>query len=89
LRQFGGGSGRDALTAIGAMAGSAVAHERALRRQGVTVVRQPVERCTTEYRREARRQITAYWVDYRYRGRNYRILSHEHPGRHIRISLRS
>jgi uncharacterized protein YcfJ len=88
-RQFGGGSGRDALTAIGAVAGSAVANERALRRQGVTVVRQPVERCTTEYRREARRQITGYWVDYRYRGRNYRILSHEHPGRQIRISVRS
>lgn len=88
-RQFGDGSGRDALTVLGAMAGSAVANERALRRRGVTVVRQPVERCRTEYRRHAQRQITGYWVDYRYRGRHYRILSHERPGRHIRISVRS
>jgi uncharacterized protein YcfJ len=88
-RQFGDGSGRDALTVIGAVAGSAVANERAMRRQGVTVVQQPVERCTTEYRRRAERQITGYWVDYRHRGRLYRILSHEHPGRQIRIAVRS
>jgi uncharacterized protein YcfJ len=90
-RQFGDGSGRDALTVIGAVAGSAVANERARRRQGstVTVVREPVERCTTEYRRQTERRITGYWVDYRYRGRNFRILSHERPGREIRIAVRS
>ena len=43
----------------------------------------------TEYRRRAERQITGYWVDYRHRGRLYRILSHERPGRHIRIAVRS
>ena len=88
-RQFGGGSGRDALTLIGAAAGSAVAHERALKRQTVTVVREPVERCTTQYRRHAERQLTGYWVDYRHRGRHYRVHSHDHPGRHIRIAVRS
>jgi len=92
-RQFGDGSGRDALTVIGAMAGSAVANERAVRRQGfgssVAVVREPVERCTTEFRRHAQRQLTGYWVDYRYRGRQYRILSHDRPGRRIRIAISS
>ena len=91
-RQFGGGSGRDALTVIGAVAGSSVAHERALRRSGaggMTLVREPVERCTTEYRRHAERQVTAYWVEYRHRGRHYRVLSHDHPGAEIRIARRS
>ena len=87
-RQFGDGSGRDALTVLGAVAGSAVAHDRALRRRGsagVTIVSEPVEVCETEYRRHAERQITGYWVDYRHRGRHYRVRSFEHPGRHIRV----
>ena len=91
-RQFGDGSGRDALTLLGAVAGGAVANDRALRRNGpgvVTVIREPVERCTTEYRRHRERRLTGYWVDYRHRGRNYRVLSHERPGQHIRIAVRS
>jgi uncharacterized protein YcfJ len=93
-RQFGDGRGRDALTVLGAMAGSAVANNRALRREAesgaspVTIVREPVERCTTEYRRHAERRITGYWVEYRHRGRHYRILSHERPGAEIRIAVR-
>jgi len=91
-RQFGDGRGRDALTVLGAVAGSAVANDRAVRRRGsgtVTVVREPVERCTTEYRRNAQRQLTGYWVDYQYRGRRYRVLSPEHPGSRIRILVAS
>jgi uncharacterized protein YcfJ len=90
-RQFGDGRGRDALTVLGAVAGSAVANDRATRRRGVgvAIVREPVERCTTEYRRQAQRQLTGYWVDYRYRGRDYRVLSHEHPGSRIRILVSS
>jgi uncharacterized protein YcfJ len=90
-RQFGDGRGRDALTVLGAVAGSAVANDRAVRRRGtgVAVVREPVERCTTEYRRNAQRQLTGYWVDYQYRGRRYRVLSPEHPGSRIRILVSS
>jgi uncharacterized protein YcfJ len=90
-RQFGDGSGRDALTVIGAVAGSAVANDRASRRQGstVTIVREPVDSCTTQYRRRAERRLTGYWVEYRHRGRHYRILSREHPGREIYVEHRS
>jgi uncharacterized protein YcfJ len=90
-RQFGDGNGRDALTVLGAVAGSAVANERAQRRQGntVTVVREPVESCTTEYRRHAERRLTGYWVEYRHRGRTYRIVSRERPGREILVEHRS
>jgi uncharacterized protein YcfJ len=92
-RQFGDGSGRDALTVLGAAAGSAVANRRAIEREQaagrVSVVREPVETCTTQYRRHAQRQLTGYWVEYRHRGRNYRILSHERPGTHIVVQHRS
>jgi uncharacterized protein YcfJ len=90
-RQFGDGRGQDALTLAGAIAGSAVANDRALRRHSgdVRIVREPVERCTTEYHRQPQRRITGYWVDYRYRGRYYRVLHPEAPGRHIRIAVSS
>jgi len=89
-RQFGDGSGRDALTVLGAVAGSAVAHERAVRRGGtIAVVREPVEYCTTEIRRHTESRITGYWVEYRHRGRNHRVLSAYDPGHEIRIVTRS
>ena len=88
-RQFGDGSGRDALTVLGAVAGSAVAHDRASRRRGVTVVSEPVEVCTTEYRRHNERRLTGYWVEYRHRGRYHRMFTHERPGREIRVAVRS
>ena len=89
-RQFGDGSGRDALTVIGAVAGSAVAHERAVRRSGgLTIVSEPVERCTTEFRRHREQRIAGYWVEYRYRGRYHRVRSPYDPGREIRIDRRS
>jgi uncharacterized protein YcfJ len=91
-RQLGDGRGRNALTVLGAMAGSAVASERALRRQGeptVTIVREPARSCTTEYRRVRERHVTGYWVDYRLRGRIYRVRRLEPPGRQITILVGS
>jgi uncharacterized protein YcfJ len=87
--QFGDGSGRDAMTLIGAAAGSAVAHQRAVRRSGVTIVSEPVERCTTEIRRHRENRIAGYWVDYRHRGRNYRVRSAYDPGPEIVLVARS
>ena len=90
-RQFGDGSGRDALTVLGAVAGSAVANDRALRRQAargdVTIVREPIERCTTEYRPQRERRVAGYWVDYRYRGRIHRVRSDVYPGDHIYVAV--
>jgi uncharacterized protein YcfJ len=89
-RQFGDGSGRDVLTVLGAVAGSAVAHERAVRRSGgLRIISEPVERCTTEIRRHSENRIAGYWVEYRDRGRYHRVLSAYDPGREIRIASRS
>lgn len=91
-RQFGEGRGRDALTVLGAVAGSAVANDRARKRRGDTrqtvVVAEPVERCSTTYRRQTERQLTGYRVDYRHRGRIHSVRMNERPGRFIRIAVR-
>lgn len=92
-RQFGDGRGRDAMTVLGAVAGSAVANDRARKRQGSTretiVVQEPVERCSTTYRRQTERQLTGYRVDYRHRGRIHSVRMNERPGRFITIAVRS
>jgi uncharacterized protein YcfJ len=90
-RQFGDGYSRDALTVLGATAGAAVANDRAQRRRGseAVIVQQPVERCTTSYRRAAERHLSGYIVDYRHRGRIYRTRMVERPGRFIRIAIGS
>ncbi len=63
-RQFGSGNDRDALTVLGAVAGGAVAHQRAVRNQGtrdVTVQRCEVvnDRVTRGDRRRLRRDLSA------------------------------
>jgi uncharacterized protein YcfJ len=75
------------------MAGSAVANERAIRREAergrTRIVREPVDRCTTDYRRRSERQLTGYWVEYRHRGRYYQIRMLERPGRYIQVRRHS
>jgi uncharacterized protein YcfJ len=55
----------------------------------VTIVSEPVERCTTEIRRHRENRIAGYWVDYRHRGRNYRVRSAYDPGPEIVLVARS
>lgn len=89
-RQFGGGKGRDALTMLGALAGSAVASEHARRniaREGDEVVAVPVQRCTETVERVAEDYVEGYWVTYRYRGRLNRIRMREHPGDRVRLQV--
>lgn len=86
-RQLGDGSGRDALTVLGALAGSAVANERARRRSTGALVAVPVERCATTVDRVSERRVDGYWVTYRHRGRLHRIRTSEHPGDRIRLQV--
>jgi uncharacterized protein YcfJ len=90
-RQFGSGSGRDAMTLIGSFVGSAVAHERAernrvVRGEGYTRA-VPVERCEVVSERFTEERIEAYRVTYQYRGRRHTIRTHEPPGREIRLRI--
>ncbi len=88
-RQFGGGSGRDALTIAGALAGSAIAAERAARnRAGTETVRATtVERCRVVDERFTEERIDGYRVTYQYRGRRHTIVTHEPPGSRIRLAV--
>lgn len=91
-RQFGGGSGKDALTVIGAAAGGAIARERALRngapRVGEREVRDvPVERCEVVSERVTEERVDGYLVTYNYQGRNYTMQTATPPGDRIRLAV--
>jgi uncharacterized protein YcfJ len=86
-RQFGDGSGRDALTLMGAIAGSAVAHERAVRRNADSVYAVPVERCRVVNERFTDEVIEGYDVVYRYHGRAYSMRTAEHPGSRVALEM--
>lgn len=88
-RQFGGGSGRDALTLIGSVVGSAVAHERAERRQAVQTTTRavPVQRCEVVRARVTEERIDGYLVTYQYQGRRHTIRTAEPPGQRIRLRV--
>jgi uncharacterized protein YcfJ len=84
-RQFGDGSGRDALTLMGAVAGSAVAHAHAVSRNPGSTYAVPVERCRVVNERFTDEVIEGYDVVYQYRGRMYSMWTAEHPGSRIRL----
>jgi uncharacterized protein YcfJ len=90
-RQFGGGSGRDALTLLGGIAGSAVAHERAQRRidasGGGTTYAIPVERCTVVSERFTEEVVDGYDVVYQYQGRRYSMHTARHPGDRVALQV--
>ena len=89
-RQFGGGSGRDALTLLGGIAGSAVARERAVRRlteRGAATYAVPVERCTVVNERFTEQVVDGYDVVYQYQGHRYSMRTAEHPGNRIPLHV--
>jgi uncharacterized protein YcfJ len=90
-RQFGGGSGRDALTLLGGIAGSAVAHERATRRLAARGGRMtyavPVERCSVVSERFTEEIVDGYHVVYQYQGRRYSMRTARHPGNRVPLEV--
>lgn len=93
-RQFGGGSGRDAMTAVGALVGASMGNQSAHNRAyaggtHVSYEERPVtvERCqtTTSYREEER--IEGYRVTYVYGGREYQTTMASHPGTSIPVRV--
>jgi uncharacterized protein YcfJ len=89
-RQFGSGSGRDAATLLGAIAGSAVAHDRAVRNQAGQPVRireETVQRCRVVTERHVERHTEGYDVTYEYRGRRHHMRTSEPPGKRVRLRV--
>ena len=89
--QFGGGSGKVALTVGGALLGGALAGDIARAHHSYDHTPRSYtsyeERCTTHtsYREEER--IDGYRVDYEYRGRVYSTHMDERPGDRIKVSV--
>jgi uncharacterized protein YcfJ len=90
--QFGGGSGRDAATAAGAVLGYSMARDSQRRHgggyySGGREYRSYEQRCTTrtEYYQDER--VNGYDVTYRYNGRVYNTVTDYHPGDQIRVEV--
>jgi uncharacterized protein YcfJ len=89
-RQFGSGDGRDALTMLGAVAGSAVAHDRAVRNaagRSVRVREETVQRCRVVTERHVEERTEAYDVTYEYAGRHYHMRTTEPPANRVRVRV--
>ncbi len=92
--QFGSGRGNDAMTALGALMGAAIASERAQRRAygshaspAAEVRPVMVERCQTTTERFAEERVEGYRVTYEYQGRSYTMRTREHPGEQVKLRV--
>ncbi len=87
-RQFGSGNDRDALTVLGAVAGGAVAHQRAVRNGGAGATRDvAVQRCEVAHDRVTEQIVDGYLVTYRFDGRNYRMRTDRRPGNWVQLAV--
>ena len=86
-RQFGSGNDRDALTVIGAVAGGAVAHQRAVRNGAAATREVSVQRCEVVNDRVTEQIVDGYLVTYRYDGRNYTMRTDRHPGDSVQLAV--
>lgn len=89
-RQFGDGKGRDAMTVVGTLIGSAIAHDRAAQRHYDDYDRprvRVVERCETHWQTYDDRRLEGYRVTYVYGGREYTTRTAHEPGDRIRVNV--
>ena len=81
--QVGGGSGKDAATAVGVIGGAAVGANVDRDRSGQRVVTQDVQRCTSV----PSQAQPDYWdVTYNFRGRDYRVQMTRPPGATVTVN---
>jgi uncharacterized protein YcfJ len=85
-RQFGSGNDRDILTVLGAVAGGAVARERAIRNGAGAARDVAVQRCEVVHDRVTEEVVDGYLVTYRLDGRNYTMRTDRHPGGWVELA---
>jgi uncharacterized protein YcfJ len=86
-RQFGSGNDRDTLTVLGAVAGGAVAHQRAVRNGGAATRDVVAQRCQVVNERATERVVDGYLVTYRYEGRTYTMQTDRDPGDWVQLAV--
>jgi uncharacterized protein YcfJ len=85
-RQFGSGNDRDTLTLLGAVAGGAVAHRRAVVNAGYAARDVVVRRCEVVNDRVTEQVVDGYLVTYRLDGQRYTMQTDRHPGGWVQIA---
>jgi uncharacterized protein YcfJ len=85
-RQFGSGNDRDTLTVLGAVAGGAVAHRRAVVNAGYAARDVVVQRCEVVNDRVTEPVVDGYLVTYRLEGERYTMRTDRHPGDWVQIA---
>ncbi len=100
-RNAGSNQARLGATIAGVVIGSAIANEsprsnrrdrrrgydRGHRNQSRHIQSKPVERCTTRTVVHTEDRLDGYYVTYRYRGSNYKLRTHKHPGQRIALKV--
>jgi len=84
--QFGGGSGKKALTVIGALAGSSIARDTA-RHNDRTRSHNATKVCRTTYETEVVEDVASYDVTYEYGGQQFSKRMPDHPGDYVRVRV--
>ncbi len=85
--QFGGGSGRDLMTAAGAALGSSVAADQQHRNNPDRYYASTERRCAEQKSWRIEERIIAWDVTYEYRGETYQARVTDAPGDRIRIRV--
>lgn len=85
--QFGGGRGRDAMTAIGAVTGAMIGNKWGQNdnNRNDSYRTEEVRRCRNEP--EWTQRITGYKVTYEYAGRRYTTIMPNDPGRDMKVNV--
>ncbi len=87
-RQFGGGRGKDALTAVGAILGATIGNDVQRNREYRRGNRSRTETvCRVEQRYYQEERISGYDVAYEYDGRIYQTRTNRHPGDYIDVEV--
>jgi uncharacterized protein YcfJ len=85
--QVGGGHGREAATAIGAVVGAMTGDNIANRDVAYGYREVPREVTTCRTVQDVRQQLTGYRVDYEYHGQVYSTFMREQPGSTLRVRV--
>ena len=85
--QVGGGHGREAATAFGAVVGAMTGDNIANRDAAYAYREVPREVTTCRTVQNMRQQLTGYRVDYEYRGQVYSTFMREQPGPLLRVRV--
>lgn len=85
--QFGGGSGKTAMTVAGAALGTSVAADQQNKHYPKRYYTVTEQHCVVETHWQEQERINAWDVTYKYHGRLYRTRTLEHPGEHIRVQV--